>query len=231
MLPIDIIIKIFSYLPSILEGGKRDPWFLQLRLLRKKIAAAFRPNRLFLTNENLFNDMSHIKTLEWCTNISDYNDVKKIINNSNITKLITDRYEYNFINFPNIKSLNCKLTLNVLANERYSNLSYYKGPYNVNLKNFIKLEKICLITVSNYMVFGDNIKKITIECDCDDKKINVSFSKIEKLVIKKFGKISKLKLPSTLKILKISGRVMNNNMIVISDCYNRRSVEFKLIMF
>lgn len=232
MLPINVIIKIFSYLPAMLENGKRDPWFLELRLLRKKIAAAFRPTKLFLTAENFYSNMDHIKTIEWKSEDFEYNDIKEIVNHKYIPKLISDYDIYNFKDFSNVRSLICKTNINVVIGGSYSSLTYYKGPYNRKFSKFKDLKKIYLTNTSVYMKFNDALKKLTIDVNNDNKKkLDLSFSKIEKLVLKNFGYITELKLPATLKLFKISNKVLGNNLDVVLNCCQEKKIEYKIITF
>lgn len=248
MIPMFVIIKILSYLPS----------FLALRLLNKKIAAAFRPTIVFLKPENFTTffphsedgnykkwKIDHIKTIKWNYEDFEYDNICTIVNNSNITKMISDCDEYNFKkDFTKLKKLTCTTFIVVLTGGRYSNLTYYKGPYSGRLRKFQALKKIVLTTAVHPMRFNDNTKKIVFDCIINDTRLDLKKSKVESVTIKCFlyvpinwnednhfysdnTTISEINLPGTLQVLKIRNSILKKNMSVFSDLLQK----IKIITF
>jgi hypothetical protein len=137
-IPIDIIIKILSYYKRLVPYVE----FLKSRLLRKKIAAAFRPKCFLYTykRSSIKKLPKHITTLklqnDQITTSERLNIANLIDKNPHINKIdviILDKiyYIWNFIPFINY-------------DYNYSNITVYKGPDHPYLKEFVNLKKLTL---------------------------------------------------------------------------------------
>ena len=152
-LPIDIIIKILTYLSHmcticknhqniktyhICEKKIESSSFLELRLLRKKIAEVFQPNYFFFLKkrlaqniEKLPNHITVLKLHKWEPKHAKHIE-KILINNLQIHKMniIETSCLYYY------KDMECK--------NYFHNLTAYEGPYFLNLYDFINLKKITI---------------------------------------------------------------------------------------
>lgn len=224
MIPICIIIKILSYIPSF-AFGKRSPQFLALRLLNKRIAAAFRPTKMFLQDINVIIP-EHIKTIQWKKKYRYGKDhiAEIIAKKPHINNLISDHNNYCFDGkYENIKKITCTSNHILLESCEKSKVTYYKGPYNSSLQKFPLLKKVYLTYAYDCMYFNDNLKKMT--ADTVYMFFNLSNSKIEVLKLKGDGRLGKNSLPSTLKVLKVSKSIFEKN----KDIFDVKN--YKLIIF
>ena len=150
-LPVDIVIKILVYLRKLISRVK----FLKLRFLRKKIAAAFRPNYFFFKSENnIFQLPDHINTFK----IYDTEQYREIIRTSeflNKNKHISKIHVVNDLNNSPLRNLdfyycNC------------DHINIYKGPYYKNLHEFKSLEVITIYELEKCLPYFPlpNLKKL-----------------------------------------------------------------------
>jgi hypothetical protein len=207
------------------EKRKRSPQFLALRLLNKKIAAAFRPTKMILQHKYTIIP-KHIKTIQWKKKscFGGYHIAELVAKNPHITRLISDHNNYCFEDdYKHIKKITCTSGHILLENCEKSKLTYYKGPYSFNLRTFPFLKKVCLTYVYDLMCFNDNLKKMTV--DTIYTFFNLSNSKIEVLKLKGGGGLGKNSLPSTLKVLKVSKSIYEENKDIFENVY------YKLIVF
>lgn len=96
MIPLNIIIKIFKYLPSFFDFEANDPKFLELRLLRKKIAEAFCPKMIiFKINAKNPNPREFDEFLNKNPHINAIKTYKPNLRGYNLTKIKKIHFVFN----------------------------------------------------------------------------------------------------------------------------------------
>lgn len=167
MLPIFVLIKIFTYL------SKQDR--LKLRVLNKRIAAVFRPKKIFLNEESAHLDIKHIKKVI-CHKLFKFLPILE--NNPQITKLITN---HNIKKRTNVKLLNYLKNLTYLEYRKksladisiFENLVFYKGPHNHYANKLVNLKSIYLTETATEMhYYIPGLKKFVI-CGSSNNAINI----------------------------------------------------------